>query len=157
MNTAERIDVERNALRCLTMKAEGETLLLPAAAVAEIVAWERPEPLDDAPAWILGTVYWRHRAIPLASFAVARGANPLPPTRRARIAVCHAQRPGAKLPFIGILLDATPRPFRASEGNVRLDGQGNGPFALASVHTGAESALVPDLAALTRVAEAFVE
>ncbi len=44
-------------------------LLLPNASVAEVITFSDPEPVENAPAWMLGQIRWRGWRLPLLSFS----------------------------------------------------------------------------------------
>ena len=52
-------------------------LLLPNAAVAEVLGFEEPAPENDAPDWLLGRIDWRGWRIPVISWERAlEGCDP---------------------------------------------------------------------------------
>ena len=61
------------AVHCLLIPLHKETMLLPNAAVAEVIAYSDPETIPDAPDWLQGWLSWRDRKVPLISFEVASG------------------------------------------------------------------------------------
>src|SRR5918994_4939340 len=44
-------------------------LLLPNASVAEVITFSAPEPVENAPAWMLVQIRWRGWRLPLVSFS----------------------------------------------------------------------------------------
>lgn len=56
-----------NNLACLFLPLFEKNILLPSAAVAEIVSYEKPQVLADVPAWFLGVLTWRGIQIPLVN------------------------------------------------------------------------------------------
>ena len=66
MTPAQRKQFE--TVHSLLLPINKELLLLPNAAVAEVITYSEPEAINDAPEWLLGILNWRERRIPLISF-----------------------------------------------------------------------------------------
>jgi len=98
-----------DAIHCLLLPLHGETLLLPNAAVAEIVGFESPDPIAGAPGWLLGWLNWRERRIPLLSFEMASGGTPPDDLQGKRIAVLNTLNSNPRVPYIAIVLQDIPR------------------------------------------------
>jgi chemotaxis signal transduction protein len=62
--TADKIPAGRS-LRVLEITVAGRPCLLPIEPVREVVAMAWPEPLPEAPAWVLGTVPYGTQPVPL--------------------------------------------------------------------------------------------
>ena len=48
-------------------------LLLPNASVAEVITFSDPDPIEGAPAWLLGNIRWRGWRLPLLSYSRLAG------------------------------------------------------------------------------------
>jgi len=98
-------------LNGLLLPLADRLLLLPSAAVAEVIRYEgEPEPLDNAPLWLLGQINWRGLKLPLLSFESASGAaNAAPNTQLAILNVTHEK---ARVKFFALQLQGHPRPIR---------------------------------------------
>jgi len=125
------------------------SLLLPNAVVAEVIDYRDPSgEVDEADAaWLLGTVTWRQRKLPLVAFEGLLGETFSLP-RRARIAICHALDPEAGYVYIGIVSGGIPRLVRVHEQVVKPLDLGE-PYAgcpiLARVQLNDQEVLIPDL------------
>jgi chemosensory pili system protein ChpC len=84
-------------------------LLLPNASVAEVITYSDPEPVEDAPAWLLGRVRWRGWRLPLLSFAKFAGWAEEEGSYGAKVAVLKALGGNPKLPFFAVLSQGFPR------------------------------------------------
>jgi chemosensory pili system protein ChpC len=84
-------------------------LLLPNASVAEVITFSEPEPVADAPMWLLGRVRWRGWRLPLVSFAKFAGWEEEETTFGAKVAVLKALGGNPKLPFFAVLSQGFPR------------------------------------------------
>ena len=128
---------------------EGQ-LLLPNAAVCEVVSYRDPEPLTDpGPEWVMGRFNWRNHAMPLVSFERLLQYQGGETGHRARVAVCNTLRGDELMPYIGILLHSAPHLVRVTEEiiAVQLDAQDQ-PMVKAAVSVNGVAALIPDLDAL---------
>ncbi len=138
-------------IHSLLLPVQEGQLLLPNAAVAEIVEYNAPIPMDDAPAWCLGTVAWRGIEIPLLSYEAFVGGELPAEQSRLRIAVLNTLNGNVELPFIGVVLQGIPRLLTAGNDTVVVSADGDSVDGIASkVLAGSEPAMVPDLDALER-------
>ncbi|MDQ0011271.1 chemosensory pili system protein ChpC [Luteibacter jiangsuensis] len=96
-------------IRCVLIPSGGVRLLLPNAAVAEVITLAGVEPVADAPAWLLGRIAWRGWSIPLVNFDhVASLADDAPP-QASRVAVLKAVGHRPDMPYIAVLTHGFPR------------------------------------------------
>jgi chemosensory pili system protein ChpC len=92
----------------------GDRLLLPNAAVAEIIGYREPDPLQGVPDWLRGQVNWQQRQVPVVDFERLLGRGDQPPGIRQRIAICYAPAAEADCPLFGIVAQGIPRLLRIS-------------------------------------------
>jgi len=146
-------------VRSVLLPLKGGQLMLPNAAVSEVVGYRKPEQ-ESRPAsgWFLGTQVWRQQILPLVSFERLLGLPAEAPSRHSRVAVCNTLNGNPKLPYIGVLLHNIPRLVRASEENIApLEPPRNlGIFVLRQVKILGEEAWIPDLDALERAVQSLV-
>lgn len=96
-------------IRCVLIPSAGVRLLLPNAAVAEVITLAGVAPVDDAPAWLRGHIEWRGWHIPLIGFD---HVAPLPadaPAQAARVAVLKAIGNRPDMPYLAVLTHGFPR------------------------------------------------
>lgn len=98
---------EYQAVHCLKIPLHEDSALLPNAAVAEVIAFNEPEQISDAPEWLLGKMQWRDRKIPLISLEAASGGDVIEKTGP-RIAVLNTLNSNPKVPYIAILMQGIP-------------------------------------------------
>lgn len=84
-------------------------LLLPNASVAEVITFSDPEPIENAPDWLLGRVRWRGWRLPLLSFSRLAGWSKEDGHLGAKVAVLKALGNNPKLPFFAVLSQGFPR------------------------------------------------
>lgn len=98
-----------NNIHCLMIPLQDEILLLPNAAVAEVIAYTSPGVLADTPEWFLGRISWRDQWVPVLSFEAASGkGNPAEANTQSRIAVLNTLNANVDVPYIGILTQGIP-------------------------------------------------
>lgn len=138
-------------IHSLLLPVQGGQLLLPSAAVAEIVEYHAPTVVEDAPSWCLGKVSWRGLQIPLLSYEAFVGDELPAEQSRLRIAVLNTLNRNADSPFVGVVLRGIPRLLTVGAGNVAVasDVEPVG-GVLSRVQAGGEAAMIPDIDALER-------
>jgi len=105
-----------DSVHCLSIPLKEIHLLLPNAAVAEIIGYADAEPIDGAPPWLLGRLTWRDRAVPLISCESAMGAFN---TRSGnRIAILNTLNSNSRVPYIGILMQDIPSLIRVKKESI---------------------------------------
>lgn len=91
----------------------GERIVLPNTAVAEIIDYTQPDGLPssikDAPDWLLGMLAWRGLSVPLISYERMIGGSFDAPDTRARIAVINSVGAVAGSPFFAIVSQGIPQ------------------------------------------------
>jgi len=95
-------------VHCLMLPLNGEVMILPNAAVAEIIPYTTPEPVQRAPAWFLGLLTWRERRLPLISFESASEGEAGRVQANSRIAVLNTLNGSRQLPYIAVLTQGLP-------------------------------------------------
>jgi chemosensory pili system protein ChpC len=56
----------RDELYSLLVPLSGERLIVPRACVAEVIGYQAPAEMTNAPPWYLGVVSWSGRSVPVA-------------------------------------------------------------------------------------------
>ena len=80
----------RDELYSLLVPLAGERLIVPRACVAEVIGYQAPAEMTNAPPWYLGVVSWSGRSVPVVSFEGAFGQTLPTVSSRTRIVVFHA-------------------------------------------------------------------
>ena len=121
-------------------------LLLPNASIAEIVAYSTPEPIDQAPEWLLGNVLWHGWQVPVLAFGVLTEAQDAEPIEGAKICITKSLIENERMPYIGILAQGFPRLVTVTEAALSEVPGSSSHIALAGkVVIGDREAWVPDL------------
>ncbi len=125
-----------------------ERLIVPRACVAEVVRFTNPEQEEGAHDWMMGTVNWNGRQLPVVSFEGALGKDKPVATGRTRIVVFYASTGQLKTGYFGVLTQGFPQLVRVNEDVLQLHSTEGWPKG-APVHCRVkminEFPLIPDL------------
>lgn len=111
----------RDELYSLLVPLSGERLIVPRACVAEVISYQTPAEMTNAPPWYVGLVSWGGRNVPVVSFEGAFGQNLPPVSSRTRIVVFHATAGRLQSGHFGILTQGFPQLVRVNADVVRPD------------------------------------
>ena len=143
---------ERTVIHSQLIATQHRNLLLPNTAIAEIVRYTAPEPVDNAPAWLLGIMQWRGLRIPVISYELAVGENAAQPGSDARLAILNGVHSGAALQFYAVVIRNNPRLLKIARDDIRQENGGeHDKFQLQQVVVNNITAIIPDLAALEQL------
>ncbi|WP_456378371.1 chemotaxis protein CheW [Thiolapillus sp.] len=95
-------------------------LLLPAAAVIEILGYREINENTTEASWLLGSFSWRNLVLPLISMERVLGVEREGKRGRKRIIIVHVFSDKMKTPFIGIEATGMPRLVTLNEDNLEL-------------------------------------
>jgi chemosensory pili system protein ChpC len=135
-------------LYSLLIPLADDRLIVPRACVAEVVRFSQPEKAAEAHDWMIGTIAWSGRQLPVVSFEGAIGKEKPAITGRTRIVVFHASTGQLRVGFFGVLTQGFPQLVRVNEDVLQLhttEGWPQGAPALCRVKMINEFPLIPDL------------
>lgn len=133
-------------IRSVLVPVADAELLIPNATIAEIVAYSTPEPIDQAPDWLLGNVIWHGWQVPVVAFRVLTEALETEPVVGAKICVTKSLVTNERMPYIGILAQGFPRLVTITEtGLTEVPDSGKHIAEAGRAIIGDREALVPDL------------
>ena len=145
-------------IRGVLIQVADARLLLPNATIAEVLSYADPEPVADAPDWLLGRIRWRGWQLPLIAFSRFTGIAEEHGGLGSKVIVLKALGGDAKRPFFAVLTQGFPRLVTVTDGALATaDDDASVPEGvLARVRLNEDDALLPDLAVLEmRIAEAL--
>jgi chemosensory pili system protein ChpC len=128
-----------------------ERLIIPRACVAEVVRYTAPQHREGSQNWMLGTINWNGRALPVVAFEGAIGKDIPAPTGRTRVVVFYASGGNLKTGYYGVITQGFPQLVRVNRDVLKLDSTDGWPDdapVLCRVKMINEYPLVPHLAAL---------
>lgn len=125
-----------------------DRLIVPRACVVEVVRFSKPAHEEGAHDWMLGTVSWNGRDLPVVSFEGALGKEVPAATGRTRIVVFYGSTGALKTGFYGILTQGFPQLVRVNKDVLKLHTTEGWPAdapVLCRVKMINEFPLIPDL------------
>ena len=141
-------------IRGVLIQIEGARLLLPNATIAEVLSFADPEPVADAPDWLLGRIRWRGWQLPLIAFARIAGLADERGGLGSKVIVLKALGGDAKLPHFALLTQGFPRLVTVSRDTLSIDDSTSDALpngVQTRVLLNEDVALVPDLAQIERL------
>ena len=139
---------ETQELYSLLVPLSEDRLIVPRACVVEVVRFTKPDTEVGAHSWMLGTVNWNGRELPVASFEGALGREVPVATGRTRIVVFYAITGQLKSGYFGVLTQGFPQLVRVNKDVLQLDATEGWPETapvLCQVKMINEFPLIPDL------------
>ena len=115
------MSAEAEELYSLLVPLWEDRLIVPRACVAEVVRFSAPEQQEGAHDWMLGTVMWNGRPLPVVSFEGALGKEVPVATGRTRVVVFYASTGKLKTGYFGILTQGFPQLVRVNLDVLMLD------------------------------------
>ena len=98
-----------------------ERLIVPRACVAEVVRYTPPVQQDGNQNWMLGSISWNGRDLPVIAFEGASGKDVPAPTGRTRVVVFYSSTGGVRSGFFGVLTQGFPQLVRVNEEVLQLE------------------------------------
>lgn len=144
----------RDELYSLLVPLAGERLIVPRACVAEVIGYQAPAEMTNAPPWYAGLVMWGGRSVPVVSFEGAVGQTLPIVSSRTRIVVFHATGGKLQSGYFGILTQGFPQLVRVNADVVRPDASRGFPERspiICQVRMVNETPLIPDLERLEQM------
>jgi chemosensory pili system protein ChpC len=145
------VSAEAEELYSLLVPLSEDRLILPRACVAEVVRYTQPQQQPGSADWMLGTINWNGRELPVVAFEGTIGKDIPAPTGRTRVVVFYSSTGKIKTGYFGVLTQGFPQLVRVNREVLNLDstdGWPEGAPVLCRVKMINEYPLVPDLEAL---------
>lgn len=140
--------MSRDQIYAVLMALHDDTMLLPNAAVAEVLARDAVRKTAGGPPWFIGHCEWNNRRVPVIRFEVLNGGKAEGDPRRERIVVLNTV--GRHLPSgnLAVMTQGYPHLVtlnRAALHPVELDAVDRTDLVLSRVRIASQVALIPDL------------
>jgi len=145
------VSSEAEELYSLLVPLSEDRLILPRACVAEVVRYTQPVQQPGSQNWMLGTIGWNGRQLPVVAFEGTLGKDIPAPTGRTRVVVFYSSTGKIKTGYFGVLTQGFPQLVRVNREVLNLDSTEGWPEdapVLCRVKMINEYPLVPDLEAL---------
>jgi len=140
-------------IHCMLAPTEEDILLLPTSVLAEVVDFQQPSPMDEAPSWLIGQIEWEKRQVPVFSFyALINGGDPGEISSRSKIMVIKSLSESGRVPYLGILLSDLPRMTYVKEFDLEQTGDRSKSLGVyRRIRLEDQDAIIPDLDRLTHL------
>jgi len=125
-----------------------DRLIVPRACVAEVVRFSKAERQEGSHDWMLGTINWNGRELPVVSFEGALGKEVPVTTGRTRVVVFYARTGQLKTGHFGVLTQGFPQLVRVNRDVLKLEAKDGWPEdapVLCRVRMINEFPMIPDL------------
>lgn len=96
------------AIKCIILTLRSENVIVPNAAIAEIISAKDTSHVDNAPSWYVGRMPWRDVDVPLVSFEAVAGHEAKSVNLNTQVAMLYAVNKGAKYPYLGLVISGVP-------------------------------------------------
>ncbi|WP_407354194.1 chemotaxis protein CheW [Luteimonas sp. R10] len=146
---------DRQDIRGVLIQVQGARLLLPNATISEVLSYADPEPVAEAPDWLLGRIRWRGWQLPLVAFSRMAGIAAEQGGIGSKVAVMKALHGSERMPFFALLTQGFPRLVTVARDALVADaGEGALPEGVRTrVLLNDDPALIPDLDAVAASVE----
>ena len=137
---------ETESIRCMLLPLSSINLLIPNAAVAEIIGYSTPRALPDCSEWFPGVALWRGVYVPVVSVEEMCSLDPAKVSPRSRIAIIYNPLKDAELPYVGIHIQDIPRAYLAEAEKMESGSdEGLSQYLLSTVDEDHLARVIPDL------------
>jgi len=135
-------------LYSLLVPLTDDRLIVPRTCVAEVVRYSKPDQKEGSHNWMLGTMNWSGRQLPVVSYEGVLGKDIPVATGRTRIVIFLAITGQLKAGYFGVLTQGFPQLVRVNRDVLKLDATEGWPAdapVLCRVKMINEYPLIPDL------------
>ncbi len=147
---------EENSIRCIQLPLAEWQLILPNAAVAEIIAYSQPEQAGEG--WLDGMLSWRGTLVPIISVEKMCQKDAIETGARTRIAIIYNISGDTDLPYIGIILQDIPRAYLAEEDRMQsVTSSSDCEFLFGRADIMLDQLMIPDLDAMMAAVKKKIE
>ena len=134
-------------IRAVLIQTEFSRLLLPNATISEVLSYAEPEPVENAPEWLRGSLRWRGWRLPLVAFAPFSGQGREQGGLGHKVVVLKTLGGQPTMPFFALLTRGFPRLVTVSREGLQADEDAASqmPGVRAQVRFNDEQAVIPDI------------
>ena len=118
-------------LKCMILTLRNENVIVPSAAIAEMVSAQGASKVDNVPEWYVAKMRWHDVDVPLVSFEAASGEAAKVVNQNTQIAMIYtASDEESRYPYIGLVISGVPHVTQFSRDQMVVD-----PDSLLEAHT----------------------
>ncbi len=113
----------KRLLKSIILTLRNELVVVPNAAVAEIISVQNVKGVEDAPGWMLGKTTWRGVELPVVSFEAAGGDDAQAVNINTQIAVLYSANTDEdkQYSYIGLAMHGVPHVSQFSRDQIKTD------------------------------------
>lgn len=139
-------------LHSLEVPLEGMTLLVPSAAVAEVINMQNMAPVPFSQPWLKGAIGWRTLAVPVVSFETLLGASARAASASGKLVIFYPLAGRQDWEFFAMFATGEPRPQLLDGSQPVADGPElpGSTYIAAGLKVDGKVMLIPDLEALKK-------
>ena len=109
-------------LKCMILTLRNENVIVPSAAIAEMVSAQGASKVDNVPEWYVAKMRWHDVDVPLVSFEAASGEAAKVVNQNTQIAMIYtAGDEGGRYPYIGLVISGVPHVTQFSRDQMVVD------------------------------------
>jgi chemosensory pili system protein ChpC len=117
------MDQNEQLIKSIILTLKNELVVVPNAAVAEIISVQDVKEVDGSPGWMLGKARWRGVEVPVVSYEAAGGDDAQAVSINTQVAVMYAanEDKDKQYPYIGLAMHGVPHVSTFSRQQIRVD------------------------------------
>jgi chemosensory pili system protein ChpC len=141
-------------IKSIILTLKNELVMVPNAAVAEIISVNDVSEVDGSPRWMLGKARWRGVELPVVSYEAAGGDSAQDVNINTQVAVMYTvsdeTEQDKKHPYIGLAIHGVPHVSTFSRGQIQTDEQASSehPMVAQKVRVNGAAAGILDIYAI---------
>jgi chemosensory pili system protein ChpC len=110
-------------IKSIILTLKNELVVVPNAAVAEIISVQDVHPVEGSPRWLLGKARWRGVELPVVSYEAAGGDNAQAVKINTQVAVMYSasEDENNEHPYIGLAMHGVPHVSTFSREQIKTD------------------------------------
>lgn len=146
-------NLSKDELACILIDIGGQKALLPKSCMNAILKYQKPEPFETAPEWLLGSVEWKNWQVPVISFSRLSGLGSAAKSTNSHIIMIKSLASNKQMPFIGVVINTAPISLNLENKDVTEDPEATpalGVFSTVKL-AGKNIVLIPDLDRLNQL------
>ena len=149
-------------IKSIILTLKNELVVVPNAAVAEIISVQDVREVEGSPQWMLGKARWRGVELPVVSYEAAGGDNAQAVNINTQVAVMYSVSNDIdndkKYPYIGLAMHGVPHVSTFSRDQIKTDEHAvvNHPMVAQKVRINGAAAGILDIYAIEEMLQQAV-
>ena len=117
------MQADNTLIKSIILTLKNELVVVPNAAVAEIISVQDVHQAEDSPRWLLGKARWRGVELPVVSYEAAGGDDAQAVKINTQVAVMYSanEDEDRKYPYIGLAMHGVPHVSTFSRDQIKTD------------------------------------